>query len=406
VFIYRTTWGNYTYGDADQFIGRRPLGTFLPDNGINDWSAIDLRQGALADRCLLGTQVELPSTPIGTRLIATSADDQLSVIQTNLLGNELDLTLETDADSRIIKNLILNLLTIHADPVTRWPELKPTFEGRLQVWLAGELLTERAVPQGGAYTDNFNRASLGGAWTAGLINGPLAIEASTVLANTQDNTAFHVARYDTDLPSANHYVEADALSGTDRAVGLTARHTSSDQSCYLGEINGGTGAWEIYEADTSGNFSNLSSVAGTTAPGRMRFEANGSSLTFKVDGVTKATTTDSTLSGLRAGASFFGNLGNLWRIDNWQADAVTGPADPPNLTVIVTGTTVALDWDASGAAGLVDYKVFRRTPPTGVAFNPNSDTPIATGITATNYDDTGRSVDTMYEYQVFGRTVT
>lgn len=77
--------------------------------------------------------------------------------------------------------------------------------------------------------------------------------------------------------------------------------------------------------------------------------------------------------------------------------------DPMDLAVDVTVPgTATLTWTASTTPGVVDYIVFRRTPTTGDPFDPYSETPIATGITDTDYDDAGLAADT-YEWQVFGR---
>lgn len=76
--------------------------------------------------------------------------------------------------------------------------------------------------------------------------------------------------------------------------------------------------------------------------------------------------------------------------------------DPRNLVVTVSGVTASLSWDTSSALDVLDYSIFRRSPPTGVAFNPRFDTPVAAGISATTYDDTDLDAAT-YEWQVFGR---
>jgi hypothetical protein len=81
--------------------------------------------------------------------------------------------------------------------------------------------------------------------------------------------------------------------------------------------------------------------------------------------------------------------------------AITGSAnDPPDLHVNVVSTTASLDWDASPSSP-TNYSIFRRTPQTGLPFNPNVDTPIATGVTALLYDDVGLAVGN-YDWQVFG----
>lgn len=77
--------------------------------------------------------------------------------------------------------------------------------------------------------------------------------------------------------------------------------------------------------------------------------------------------------------------------------------DPRNLTVSASGTTAILSWTASTTLGVLDYSIFRRSPPTGVPFNPRFDTPVASSVSATTYSDTGLTSNTTYEWQVFGR---
>lgn len=74
--------------------------------------------------------------------------------------------------------------------------------------------------------------------------------------------------------------------------------------------------------------------------------------------------------------------------------------DPTNLVVTQVGSDAHLVWDTS--TGALDYSIFRRTPQTGALFVPESDTPLASGISALSYtDDTVGIAD--YDYQVFGR---
>lgn len=70
-----------------------------------------------------------------------------------------------------------------------------------------------------------------------------------------------------------------------------------------------------------------------------------------------------------------------------------------------TGSTAQLDWDASPTANVQDYSIFRRTPPTGAAFDPETDTPIAAEVATTAYDDEDLAQGE-YEWQVIGRVVS
>jgi hypothetical protein len=76
--------------------------------------------------------------------------------------------------------------------------------------------------------------------------------------------------------------------------------------------------------------------------------------------------------------------------------------DPENLAVIVDGTTGQLSWDAS-PFDPDDYVIFRRSPPTDAAFDPETDTPVAiVPSNQTTYDDENLPPGE-HEYQVYAR---
>jgi uncharacterized protein YkwD len=77
--------------------------------------------------------------------------------------------------------------------------------------------------------------------------------------------------------------------------------------------------------------------------------------------------------------------------------------DPPNLAVSVEGTGLRLNWDESPTEGVGEYTVYRRTPPNGNVFDPNTN-PFATSSNTTYLDSTPVQ-GTQYEYQVFGSTI-
>lgn len=152
------------------------------------------------------------------------------------------------------------------------------------------------------------------------------------------------------------------------------------------------------------------------------FTSNGSPIRLFVGGYTNiGSTPNRTFGGEMVYAYHWNRLLTLAEIQWLHAEPyafVNPPApkplyyalevtyDPTNFTVDIDGTTATLDWDASITAGIDDYSVFRRTPATGEPFNPFVDIPVASGITATSYEDTGLDPGTEYEWQVFGRNRT
>lgn len=79
--------------------------------------------------------------------------------------------------------------------------------------------------------------------------------------------------------------------------------------------------------------------------------------------------------------------------------------DPVNFTLTESGDAVDLACDPSPTANVVGYRWFRRTPETGVEFNPEVDSALAE-TAGTSYTDNSISLDTEYEYQVFGKIET
>lgn len=76
-------------------------------------------------------------------------------------------------------------------------------------------------------------------------------------------------------------------------------------------------------------------------------------------------------------------------------------------SAVVTATAEAgqdatINWGAAVETPLVDYEVFRRSPATGERFDPEADTPVATGITDTQYVDSGLDAGD-YDWQIFAR---
>jgi glycosidase len=76
-----------------------------------------------------------------------------------------------------------------------------------------------------------------------------------------------------------------------------------------------------------------------------------------------------------------------------RSTAVTLPAAPTNLMAVPGSGQVSLSWTAS--SGAASYSVYR-----GTAAGGESGTPIASGITATSYTDTGLGNGTTYYYKI------
>lgn len=76
-----------------------------------------------------------------------------------------------------------------------------------------------------------------------------------------------------------------------------------------------------------------------------------------------------------------------------RSSSATAPAAPTNLGAVPGSGQVSLSWTAS--SGATSYNLYR-----GTAAGAESSTPVATGISATSYTDTGLANGTTYYYQV------
>lgn len=171
------------------------------------------------------------------------------------------------------------------------------------------------LPSGGlaAFTDDFNRASIGSSWTN-----------AQIVSNQCQNAADDDFLIYLELLAADQYVEADRME--DDTAGLIVRKTNTtatDRNAYYGRVS--VSSWQIFKV-VNGAFTTLVSTAGPNpaAGNRMRLEVVGSTLTLYeyVTGspVVRATVTDGTdqfpnagYAGLRTG-EFSG--GSTW--DNFE----------------------------------------------------------------------------------------
>lgn len=150
-------------------------------------------------------------------------------------------------------------------------------------------------------SDDFNRAdgSLGANWTT--VSGSPSIVSNAAANGSNANS---VARHNTELPSADHYAQADATNpGTGYDEGVLVRFSASAMTCYMGRYSSGTGAWEIHKwvAGTATLLGSLTEAA-PASPWTLRLEAQGTALRLYGNGVLKVSLTDSSVAGnLQAG---------------------------------------------------------------------------------------------------------
>ena len=129
--------------------------------------------------------------------------------------------------------------------------------------------------------------------------------------------------------------------------------------------------------------------------------SGGEGATPLAKGITSASYTDSTVSN---GTTYYytvsatnsvGTSAQSTQVMATPKATRTAPSIPGNPTATAGNASVALSWSASTGSATITYNVYRGTTSGG-----ESSTAVMTGITSTNYTDTGLSNGTKYYYQV------
>lgn len=193
-----------------------------------------------------------------------------------------------------------------------WKEFVPT---KLQREVPGRIKHETTL------SDNFNRANSSldaGSWTE--IVGDWSVVSNQASLGT--GSTFSIARYQSDLSSDDHYSEAACYTSADAGyTGTMARKdSSSTQNFYASEIqwaeNNVTCFKRISGATTNLNLVSLS----VTSPGTIRLRCDGSTIETYINGVLRASATDSAVTGnLRCGLWGY-NSGGTTTWDDWVAE--------------------------------------------------------------------------------------
>src|SRR5215813_9553382 len=190
-------------------------------------------------------------------------------------------------------------------------------------------------------------------------------------------------------------VKPISFNGADRYVGVMTRVVNSNHYYFLALQNGNrlligkrAGSTPIILATKSFTFS-----TGTFFT--LRLDANGSSLTGFVNGTQQLTASDSEFTaGIIGGATFFASAS----FDDFLVTSIGGggggtpPPAPTGLSATPGNAQVTLSWNAS--SGATSYNVKRATT------NGGPYTTIASGVTSTNFTNTGLTNGTTYFYVV------
>lgn len=289
------------------------------------WSAIDLRPNStiLAGRALVAVPVR--DDTIGIYL--GDAPDEVSAAIKTAVESRFGLTLTATR----LRHIIPELLIAHArEDSTRWRPLRAMRDGMFRVYLGGLWWEAKSLSGGSTITESFNTTdstTLGPDLTWTELSGDWTVAGNQAVCVGSGTS---LARADSDLATADHYAQAvmTALTYSQTVgIGVICRKDSTTtvtHYLFWAAIDSSTNGHSGYKA-LSGTFTQLGSTDTTdfVANEVMRVEANGSTITFKINGVTSVgPVTDTAITGnLRTGIRgyFQVALAGTITLDNFRA---------------------------------------------------------------------------------------
>jgi hypothetical protein len=168
-------------------------------------------------------------------------------------------------------------------------------------------------------SDNFNRADgpLGSSWS-NAADGALSISSQAVLGASAGTTSGDIRTAESYSGDQFAQIDVGSVSGADW-VGPAVRASSDGQNLYLGlyDYNNGTPYVQIFRRQ-AGTWAGISATysCGVLAPGtHLKLEAVGSAVALLINGVERASITDTTVTAGAPGIMAFG----VPTADNFQA---------------------------------------------------------------------------------------
>lgn len=304
--------------------------------------------------------------------------------------------------------------------------------------LYGSVLTTALTSGVDTVTLNFSPATIAKAWTGIKVTGANTTTYST--GNNSGSGATYTSNASASMASGDLFVgvvanesgtapasDSDSTNGSWSSLNTTSGGTGGDAT-KMGinlqwkvttgsgtqTLDAATGAstdwalvYALYTVASSGNSVSIDGHgdAATVGAGSVQalLAAAGKGTAAAVTGSASSKLT-AVLAASGPSASVGAGSAVLAAVLTGKGTAAAGVTginyDPMNLAVQIAGSTATLTWDASQTPGVTTYTVFRRSPPTGVVFNPAVNTPVTTTATSP-YVDTGLATAT-YEWQVFG----
>src|SRR6185503_14459507 len=236
--------------------------------------------------------------------------------------------------------------------------------------------------------DQVGWSKSGGTWTV-VTDGSRVLRQSGTSADSRARAG--------DITWTDYSVQARvkpiAFGGAGRYVALLARAENVNHFYYLALQNGNQLVLAKRDGDSSTTLASRTFTVTTGTFFTLRLDVRGSSLSGSVNGGTPLTATDSQFTaGNIGGATFFAS----GSFDDFAvtslSGAVTPPPTPTGLVATPGNGQVSLSWNAS--SGATSYNVKRAT----ISGGPY--TTIATGVTSTNFTNTGLANGTTFFYVV------
>lgn len=166
-------------------------------------------------------------------------------------------------------------------------------------------------------TDDFNRADggLGANWTTGYGAGGQIVSNQAGGGNSGD---YSMSFWNADAFTDDQYSQVVRVNNENyRAVAVRCNATSGG-NCY-----GAFGNATQWHKLVNGSWSQIGAIADSALNDVLRLEVVGTSLDYKLNGVSASTTTDASLTAGAAGMAFFNNIS---RVDNWEGGDLGGGA--------------------------------------------------------------------------------
>lgn len=265
---------------------------------------------------LLVVDDPLPPQP-GVHKLADNLDEPLTAKSLATIRSRLGVTLQPGT----LRAGIVELLLRHATPPHdkgRWNRIHTNHRRRHKIVLGNQVVYDAPDIRNSIITDDFNRSDepLNDSPNWDIV-GDGSVNFA-VLTNRLDLTGVFVkiglGWWSADSFGPNSYVQAEFIADFFDVSGLTIRYADSD-NYYSGRDH--YGVHRIYK--TVGGTSTQLATGGTPFFGLWYFEADGSTLTLKVDDVQKlqVTDTDLTDAGFCGFIGFDTNTGVTW--DDFEA---------------------------------------------------------------------------------------